>query len=94
MPENNNKPNKLEILMILILKSYCECCILVNKLKESLKKNCLEENLSIKKSKGKHFREVVKPFMTNKVKSGHLNVILFDDDNLINKPINNFTELW
>ena len=60
---------------------------LVNKLKRESLRKYFDEKCN-KKNKGKHFWEVVKPFMTNKnVKSSNQNIMLYENDALISKPI-------
>ena len=61
---------------------------LVNKLKRSSLRKYFDENCNTEKSKGKHFWEVVKPFMTNKNKnSNNQNIILYDNNALVSRPI-------
>ena len=70
---------------------------LVNKLKRTSLRKYFDENCNTQKSKGKHFWDVVKPFMTNNVKLGNRNIILFEDNTLINKPLdvsNTFNEFF
>ena len=59
---------------------------LVNKLKRLSMKKYFEKNCNENETKGKHFWEIVKPFMTNKVKLNNNKITLFENNSLISKP--------
>ena len=70
---------------------------LVNKLKRSSLAKYFEENCNASKTKGKHFWDVVKPFMTNNVKRNNQNITLYEQDSLISTPTdvsNTFNEYF
>ena len=58
---------------------------LVNKLKRKSLQKYFDDNCCSDKNKGKHFWEIVKPFMTNKTKSSNENITLYEGDSLISK---------
>ena len=58
---------------------------LVNKLKRSSLNQYFQKNCNNTTNKNKHFWDIVKPFMTNKVKTNHQNITLFHNDSLISK---------
>ena len=59
---------------------------LVNKLKKVSIKKYFEKNCSDSSSKGKHFWEIVKPFMTNNAKTNNHKITLFENNALISQP--------
>ena len=56
---------------------------LVNKLKRKSLQKYFEENCNSDNNKGKHFWEIVKPFMTNKSKSSNEHITLYEGESLI-----------
>ena len=58
---------------------------LVNKLKRSSLNQYFQKNCNGTANKNKHFWDIVKPFLTNKVKTNHQNITLFHNDSLISK---------
>ena len=52
----------------------------VNKLKKTSFRNYFDKNCNMYNAKGKHFWQVVKPFMTNKIKSSNHTITLFEND--------------
>ena len=70
---------------------------LVNKLKKSSLQKYFQEKCHKGNNKGKHFWEIVKPFMTNKNKTNSHKITLYENDTLISKPndvCNTFNEYY
>ena len=70
---------------------------LVNKLKRTSLQKYFHDKCNNSSDKGKHFWQIVKPFMTNNVKSDNQNIILYENGSLLNKPTevcNTFNEYY
>ena len=59
---------------------------LVNRLKRTSLQKYFHEKCNTSNEKGKHFWEIVKPFMTNNVKLNSQNITLYENGSLINNP--------
>ena len=56
---------------------------LVNKLKKTSLQKYFNDKCNDSNNKGKHFWQVVKPFMTNKSKANNQNITLYENDSLV-----------
>ena len=77
-----NFPN-FDVLHRILAKLKKKKKNVVIKLRRSSLAKYFEENCNASKTKGKHFWDVVKPFMTNNVKRNNHNITLYEQDSLI-----------